>query len=150
MKKNFPIFAFSSQFFLFFPDFSPIFLIFSLFFPIFGKFSVSGVALCPPCHPSGYATASHQQQQRHHQHLSKIDWQHQRRPKCFVIMDLYEGGSKSPCNHVFFSSLGCIYTKMAVSTSSMNLCLSYHLIWSVLHDWLHCSISIMTINFEHY
>ena len=28
--------------------------------------------------------------------------------------------------------------------------LSYHLIWSVLHAWLHCSISIMTMYFEHY
>ena len=56
-ERNFPIFAFSSRFFLFFPDFSWFSPDFSWFFPIFGKFSLSGVALCPPCHPNGYATA---------------------------------------------------------------------------------------------
>ena len=39
-ERTFPIFAFSSRFFLFFPDFS-------WFSPIFGNFSLSGVALCP-------------------------------------------------------------------------------------------------------
>ena len=44
--------------------------------------------------------------------------------ECLLISELvitYEGGSKSPCNHLFFSSHWCIYTKVAVSTSSMNL-----------------------------
>ena len=52
-----------SQFLPFLPDFSSFFLIFPDFFPIypdfppiFGKFFAVGVALCPPCHPSGYAT----------------------------------------------------------------------------------------------
>ena len=37
----------------------------------------------------------------------------------------------------FFSSHGCIFTKVAVSTSSMNRCLSCHVTWIVLHAWLH-------------
>ena len=40
----------------FLPDFSSFFPTFPDFFLIFGKFLLSGVALCPPCHPSGYAT----------------------------------------------------------------------------------------------
>ena len=60
-ERIFPIFAFSSRFFLFFPDFSSFFLIFPLFprfSPDFSRFlanfSLSGVALCPPCHYTGY------------------------------------------------------------------------------------------------
>ena len=49
-ERNFPIFAFSSRFFLFFPDFSWFFRDFSRFL---ANFSLSGVALC---HPNGYAT----------------------------------------------------------------------------------------------
>ena len=50
---------------------------------------------------------------------------------------------------IFFSSHGCIYTKVAVSASSMNLCLSCHVTWTVLHAWLHYGISIKTMHFEH-
>ena len=49
-ERTFSIFAFFS---LIFPLSSWIFLIFSLFLAIF---SLSGVALCPPCPPSGYTT----------------------------------------------------------------------------------------------
>ena len=49
----------------------------------------------------------------------------------------------------FFFSRGCIYTKVAVSTSSMNLCLSCHVTWTVLHTWLHYGISIKTMHFVH-
>ena len=49
----------------------------------------------------------------------------------------------------FFSSHGCIYTKMAVSTSSMILCLSCHVTWIVLHAWLHYGISIKVMHFDH-
>ena len=49
----------------------------------------------------------------------------------------------------FFSSHGCIYTKVAVSTSSMNLCLSCHVTWAVLHAWLHYGISIKIMHFGH-
>ena len=49
----------------------------------------------------------------------------------------------------FFSSHRCIYTKLAVSTSSMNLCLSCHVTWIVLHAWLHYGISIKTMHFGH-
>ena len=48
-ERNFLIFAFSSQFFLIFPSFSRFLAIF---------FAVRGGTLPPPCHPSGYATAS--------------------------------------------------------------------------------------------
>ena len=48
-----------------------------------------------------------------------------------------------------FSSHGCIYTKVAVSTSSMNLCLSCHVTWTVLHAWLYYGIGIKTIHFGH-
>ena len=48
-----------------------------------------------------------------------------------------------------FSSHGCIYTKVAVSTSSMNLCLSCPVTWIVLHAWLHYGISIKTMHFDH-
>ena len=34
---------------------------------------------------------------------------------------------------IFFFSHECIYAKVAVSTSSMNLCLSCHVTWTVLH-----------------
>ena len=54
-ERNFLIFAFSSWFFQFFSWF--FFPDFSTFFPDFlANFSLSGVALCPPCHPSGCAT----------------------------------------------------------------------------------------------
>ena len=53
----FPIFPLFPRFFLIFSRF---FLIFPQFFLIFSRFlaifKLSGVALCPPCHPSGYAT----------------------------------------------------------------------------------------------
>ena len=49
-----------------------------------------------------------------------------------------------------FSLHGCIYTKVAVSTSSMNLCLSCPVTWTVLHAWLHYGISIKTMHFDHY
>ena len=49
----------------------------------------------------------------------------------------------------FFSSHGCIYTKVAVSTSNMNLCLSCHVTWTVLHAWLHYGIRIKTMHFGH-
>ena len=48
-----------------------------------------------------------------------------------------------------FSSHGCIYTKVAISTSSMNLCLSCPVTWTVLHTWLHYCISIKTMHFDH-
>ena len=50
-ERTFPIFAFSSRFFLV----SPIFPDFPLFL---ANFSLSGVALCPPWPPSGYATVN--------------------------------------------------------------------------------------------
>ena len=40
----------------FLPDFSSFFPIFPDFSQFWAFFSLSGVALCPPCHPSGYAT----------------------------------------------------------------------------------------------
>ena len=49
-----------------------------------------------------------------------------------VQNEMYKGWSKTPCQHLFFSSYGCIYTKVTVSTSSMNLCLLYldgHTTW---------------------
>ena len=46
--------------------------------------------------------------------------------------------SKSIANILFLSSFsGCIYTKVSVSTLSMNLCLSYHVSWTVMYAWLH-------------
>ena len=51
-ERTFPIFAFSSRFFLFFP----IFHGFSLFFPIFGKFFAVRGGTLPPWPPSGYTT----------------------------------------------------------------------------------------------
>ena len=54
-ERTFPIFAFSSRFFLFFPDFSWFFPSFSRFL---ANFSLSGVALCPPWPLSGYATVN--------------------------------------------------------------------------------------------
>ena len=63
-ERNFPVFAVSSRFFLFFSRFVLILSWLFLFFPDFSRFprflanfSLSGVALCPPCHPRGYATA---------------------------------------------------------------------------------------------
>ena len=49
-ERTFPIFAFSSQFFLFFPNFPDFFLNFGNFF------AVRDGTLPPPCHPIGYAT----------------------------------------------------------------------------------------------
>ena len=62
-ERNFPVLAFSSRFVLFFPgfffpDFPRFFLILFSFSRFLANFSLSEVALCPPCHPSGYATAS--------------------------------------------------------------------------------------------
>ena len=53
-ERTFPIFAFSSRFSSFFPDFClffPIFLFFPRFFPIFGKFFAvrGGILPPPPC-----------------------------------------------------------------------------------------------------
>ena len=59
------------------------------------------------------------------------------------------GRVKKSLQPSFSSSHGCICTKVAVSTSSMNLCLSCHVTWTVLHTWLHYGISIKTIHFEH-
>ena len=39
---------------------------------------------------------------------------------------ILRGRVKNSLQPSFFSSHGCIYTKVAVSTSSMNLCLSCH------------------------
>ena len=60
------------------------------------------------------------------------------------------GRVKKSLQPPFFSLHECTYTKVAVSTSSMNLCLSYHVTWTVLHAWLHYGISIKTMHFEHY
>ena len=43
----------------------------------------------------------------------------------------------------YFFLHGCIYTKVAASTSNMNLCLSCHVTWTVLHTRLHYGISIL-------
>ena len=59
------------------------------------------------------------------------------------------GRVKKSVQPSFFSSHGCIYTKLAVFTSSMNLCLSCHVTWTVLHAWLHYDISIKTMHFGH-
>ena len=53
-------------------------------------------------------------------------------------------------NGYFFSCFGpLVYTKMAVSISSMDLCLPSYLLWTVLHAWLHYGISIKTMHFGH-
>ena len=97
-ERNFPIFAFSSRFFLFFPDFSPIFPDFS---PIFGKFSLSGVALCPPCHPSGYATAPRSTPLCPHPHAQDSYSENKRYfcfiLFCFVFVTLTQSNSLCPC-----------------------------------------------------
>ena len=54
-ERTFPIFAFSSRFFLFFTRF---FLIFPSFSRFLANFSLSRVGLCPPWPPSGYATVN--------------------------------------------------------------------------------------------
>ena len=54
-ERTFSTFAFSSRFFLFFPDFSWFFPSFSRFL---SNFSLSGVALCPLWPLSGYATVN--------------------------------------------------------------------------------------------
>ena len=59
------------------------------------------------------------------------------------------GSVKNSLQPSFFSSHGCIYTKMAVSTTSMNICLSCHVTWIVLHAWLHYGISIKTMHLVH-
>ena len=65
-------------------------------------------------------------------------------------MSLLQGRVKKSLQPSFFSSHGCIYTKVAVSTSSINLCLLCHVTWTVLHAWLHYGISIKTMHFGHY
>ena len=50
-ERTFPIFALSSRFFLFFPNFPHL-------FPDFWQFFRCQVALFPPCTPSGYATGN--------------------------------------------------------------------------------------------
>ena len=67
----------------------------------------------------------------------------------FTLRHNIRGAVKKSWQPCCFSSHVCIYTKMAVSASNMNLSLSYHLIWTVLHAWLHCSISIKTMHFVH-
>ena len=64
------------------------------------------------------------------------------------LMDI-RGRVKKSLQPSFFSPHGCIYTKVAVSTSSMNLCLSCHVTWTVLHACLHYGISIKTMHFGH-
>ena len=58
-ERTFPIFAFSSWFSFFFPDFFPLFLDFWKFCRCQGWHSA------PLCHPSGYATASVQKTKLH-------------------------------------------------------------------------------------
>ena len=54
-ERIFPIFPFSSRFFLFLLIFSPIF---SLFIPIFGNFFAVRRGILPPWPPDGYSTAT--------------------------------------------------------------------------------------------
>ena len=67
---------------------------------------------------------------------------------------MYEvkGQSETLGNHLF--SVGVDVgvfkqIKVAVSTFGMDLYLSYHVTSTVLHAWLHYSISIKTMHFEH-
>ena len=69
---------------------------------------------------------------------------------CWYCIVEIRGRVKKSLQPSFFSSHGCIYTKVAVSTSSMNLCLPCHVTWTVLHAWLHYAISIKTMHFGHY
>ena len=62
---------------------------------------------------------------------------------------IVRGRVKKSLQPSFFSSRGCIYTKVAVSKSSMNVCLSCHVTWTVLHDWLHYGITIKTMHLGH-
>ena len=64
-------------------------------------------------------------------------------------LPLLRGRGNNSLQPSFFSSHGCIYTKMAVSTSSMILCLSCHVTWIELHAWLHYGISIKAMYFDH-
>ena len=50
---------------------------------------------------------------------------------------------------IFFLFTWVYLYKGAVSTSSMNLCLSCHVTWTVLHAWLHYGISKKTMHFGH-
>ena len=60
-------------------------------------------------------------------------YKHFTHPECEWFYP-YEGWSKSPCNHLLSLHMGAfIYTKVLVSTSSMNPCLPYHVTWAVLH-----------------
>ena len=72
----------------------------------------------------------------------------------FIVGKILElkirGRVKKSLQPSFFSSHGCIYTKVAVSTSNMNLRLSCHVTWTVLHAWLHYGIGIKTMHFGHY
>ena len=65
------------------------------------------------------------------------------------VSSLVRGRVNNSLQPSLFSSHGCIYTKVAVSTSSMNLCLSCPVTWTVLHAWLHYGISIKTMHFDH-
>ena len=69
--------------------------------------------------------------------------------KVYICVKLIRGRVNNSLQPSLFSSHGCIYTKVAVSTSSMNLCLSCHVTWTVLHAWLHYGISIKTMHFGH-
>ena len=77
-----------------------------------------------------------------------MDFRTRNRQKCIYIWHV-RGRVKKSLQPSFFSSHGCIYTKVAVSTSSMNLFLSCHVRWTVLHAWLHYGISIKTMHFGH-
>ena len=65
------------------------------------------------------------------------------------LISYIRGRVKISLQPSFFSSHGCIYRKVAVSTSSRNPCLSCHVTWIVLHTWLHYGISIKTMHFVH-
>ena len=55
-----------------------------------------------------------------------------------------QGGLKSPCNHLVSLHMGAFY-----KGGNVYLCLLYHVTWTVLHAWLHYSISIKTMHFGH-
>ena len=67
-----------------------------------------------------------------------------------MLMSELRGRVKKSLQPSFFSSHGCIYTKVAVSTSITNLYLSCHVTWTVLHTRLYHSISIKTMHFGHH
>ena len=50
-----------------------------------------------------------------------------------LVVELYEGGSKGPCNHLFSLHMGAFIQR-----------------WQCLHQvWLHYGISIKTVHFGH-